>query len=259
MKKSTPLLPPFLKKIRFQRDKNINQDYPLNLPIFQHDFEISLTQPVTIFVGENGTGKSTLIEYIANVCNFNLQGGSQDHIYQTKSLENHLTLQALKPYICLSWLPKVSQGFFMRAETFYNFLEYIYDPEFSDMDYETGYGGYLLEKSHGEAFLSLFNHRFQRGGIYLLDEPEAALSPNRQLAFLKTIRRLEQKRDTQIIIITHSPILMSYPGAQVLLFSHEGIRSCCVEEVENYQLMRDFLANPQKFLKKIMEDHPSII
>lgn len=254
MKKKSSLPPPYLKKISFQRSLEVDQSYPFHLPIFRHDFDLVLTKPVTIFVGENGSGKSTLMEYLASSCNFNLQGGSNDHQYQTKSRENHDPITALKPMIRLSWLPKVSQGFFMRAETFYNFLEYIYAPEFSDIDYDKNYGGHLFEKSHGEAFLALFSHRFQRKGLYLLDEPEAALSPNRQLEFLKIIHSMEQRQDTQIIMVTHSPILMSYPGAQVMLFSQQGIRPCHLEEVENYQLMRDFLRNPGSYLAKIREE-----
>ncbi len=251
MKKPLSLPAPFLKRIHFHRAEKDLQTYPLNLPIFQKDFELIIDRPVTILVGENGSGKSTLLEYIANVCNFNLQGGSSDHVYQTKSLENHASLKSLKSMIRLSWLPKISQGFFMRAETFYNFLEYIYDPQFQDLNYQDYYGGYLLEKSHGEAFLSLFTHRFQRGGIYLLDEPEAALSPNRQLEFLKIMKTMEQRGDSQILMVTHSPILMSYPEAQVLLFSDNGIKPCQLEEVENYRLVRDFLANPQPYLDEI--------
>jgi predicted ATPase len=251
MRKISRLSPPFLKRIWFEKKSEQAREFPFTLPIFTHDFDVPITHPVTIFVGENGTGKSTLLEYLAFICGFNLQGGSSDHLYLTQSREDFSYLSALKTAIRLAWLPKISQGFFMRAETFYNFLEYIYDPQFADIDYQKYYGGKLLEKSHGEAFLSLFNHRFQRSGIYLLDEPEAALSPNRQLAFLKVMMQMESRQDTQIIMITHSPILMSYPGAQVLLFSQEGIRPCELEDVENYRLMRDFLKDPQVFLQDI--------
>lgn len=253
MRKKSSFKPPYLKNIVFHRSKAVEVDaYPLSLPIFQNDFDLELTKPVTIFVGDNGSGKSTLMEYIAYISGFNLLGGSSDHLYATLGRESHEHMQQLKSCMRLSWLPKVSKGFFLRAETFYNFLEYIHDPEWQDL--ETSYGGNLLRKSHGEGFLALFSNRFQRSGIYLLDEPEAALSPRRQLDFLKILHQINQRQDSQVILITHSPILMSYPDADLFAFSHHGIEPTYLEAVDQYRFVRDFLNNPDVYLDELLQD-----
>lgn len=184
------LRPPFLKRVCFEKTKAKAQDcFPFSIPIFQKDFILELTKPVTIFVGENGSGKSTLLEFIAFLCGFNLLGGSRNHMYGTHGRESLEHIKQLAECTRLSWLPKMSTGFFFRAETFFNFSEYILDPELDNL--EVLYGGDLLKRSHGESFLTFFSNRLSRRGIYLFDEPEAALSPTRQLEFLKKLRAEE--------------------------------------------------------------------
>ena len=168
--------------------------YPFNIRAFSRGIDLTLRTNVTFFVGENGSGKSTLLEALAECCGFNPEGGNRDH--QREALAERSALaQALR----LSWLPKVAEGFFLRAESFYNFATYI--EQVSNL---RAYGGRsLLEQSHGESFLSLFANRFEQG-IYILDEPEAALSPQRQLSLLKIIHDLETSAQAQFLISTHS-------------------------------------------------------
>jgi len=196
---------------------------------------------VTFLVGENGSGKSTLLEGIAYQCEFNTAGGSRNNLYEVDKSQS-----ALGEALRLSWLPKISNGFFLRAETFYQFASHI-DQHPESLRH---YGGRSLhEQSHGEAFLSLFQHRFGKKAIYLLDEPEAALSPARQLAFMRVIKDLE--RDAQFIIATHSPILLGYPGAQILDFDARPIAETKYEQTLHYAVTRRFLENRQAVLGEL--------
>lgn len=170
--------------------------------------------------------------------------------YKTHERESLIHLENLSRLMRFSWLPKISQGFFMRSETFFNFLEYLKDPQLGMGEKEFKYyGGDLLTKSHGEGFLSLFKNRFSNGGIYLLDEPEAALSPQWQIEFLKVLKSFENKKDTQVIMITHSPLLMSYPGAEVYHLGTKGLVHVHAEETEHFKLMQRFYENPKLFIE----------
>ena len=166
----------FLKRIELQHEliPSFNK-YPFSIPSIKNFHQLDLKNKVTFFVGENGTGKSTLLEAIAYKCGFNTAGGGRNNYYDV-----HASESALGEYIRLSWLPKVTNGFFLRAESFYHFASHIDAVEAND-----AYGGRSLhQQSHGESFLSLFLNRFRGKAIYILDEPEAALSPQRQLSFL---------------------------------------------------------------------------
>jgi predicted ATPase len=232
---------PFLRRIRSVSD-GVNPDrYPFNVPAFSHGIDLELRENVTFFVGENGSGKSTLLEALAECCGFNPEGGNRDH--QREALaERSEFAQSLR----LSWLPKVAAGFFMRAESFYNFATYI--EQVSDM---RAYGGKsLLAQSHGESFLSLFAHRFEQG-IYILDEPEAALSPQRQLSFLRIIHELAEPAQAQFLISTHSPILLAYPGAVLFSLDGDSIREIDYRETEHYRVTRDFLNSPGRYFKHL--------
>ena len=199
---------------------------------------------VTFFVGENGSGKSTILEAIADQCGFNPAGGGKNNTYEVDASQS-----ILGEHIRLSWMPKVTNGFFLRAETFYHFASHI-DTLPGSLQY---YGGRSLhEQSHGEAFLSLFKHRFGKKAIYLLDEPEAALSPARQLALLRIIKDLEN--DAQFIIATHSPILLGYPDAQILSFDDDPIGEIRYEDTLHYILTRRFLENRNTVLKELFSD-----
>jgi len=245
--KST-LPPPFLKQISFIAERVKPKEFPFNIPAFRGgEFELSFDRPVMILVGENGTGKSTLLEGIAGLCGFNLSGGNRNHDF-ARDLDQPTIVHALRA----SWLPKVSRGFFLRAESFFNFAHYIdsIPPDFDCANPRAPYGGESLhEQSHGESFLALFENKFQSQAIYILDEPEAALSPSRQMRFLQTMRRLELEGQSQFIIATHSPMIMAYPDAQLLLFDGKVLRPVSLSETPHYRLMREFFNNPVRMLE----------
>ena len=232
---------PFLRHVVTLPERVDPARYPFNVRAFSHGIDIPFRTSVTFFVGENGSGKSTLLEALAECCGFNPEGGNRDHHREALAERSELA-QALR----LSWLPKVAQGFFMRAESFYNFATYI--EQVSDL---RAYGGKSLhQQSHGESFLSLFANRFEQG-IYLLDEPEAALSPQRQLSFLRIIHELETPAHAQFVIATHSPIILSYPGAVLFSLDGDSIREIAYRETEHYRVTRDFLNSPERYLKHL--------
>lgn len=236
----------FLKRIEMLRDTIPNQaEYPFSIPAIQNLNQLHLEKNVTFFVGENGSGKSTLLEAIAYKCQFNTAGGGRNNTYDLEASES-----ALGNYIRLSWLPKISNGFFLRAESFYHFASHI-----DSVRAWEAYGGKSLhEQSHGESFLSLFLHRFNGKAIYLLDEPEAALSPQRQLAFLKIIHDLSSTGECQFIIATHSPILLGYPEATILSFDSGEIKKIDYEETDHYQITKYFLDHRERFLDEILRE-----
>ena len=243
----------FLRKVTFDWNQvNEPKSYPFNVPSLTGIKELDLNHNVIFFVGENGSGKSTLLEAIAFKCGFANKGGGN---YGTvEKPDDSLLLEAI---ITMSWLPKVHKGFFVRAETFFDFACFVDDlaQEFGEYKIYRSYGGKSLNaQSHGEAFISLFTNRFGDKGIYILDEPEAALSPQRQLAFLRVIRELEQTGNGQFIIATHSPILMAYPGAVIYSFDGNSIDLVKYEETEHYQLTRAFLNNREKFFIELFDD-----
>jgi predicted ATPase len=220
--------------------------YPFNVRALSQGVDLTFRSNVTFFVGENGAGKSTLLEAIAECCGFNPEGGNRDHHYATFADRTALA-QALR----LSWSPKVTEGFFLRAESFYNFATYI--EQVSTMH---AYGGKSLHKqSHGEAFLSLFVNRFEQG-IYILDEPEAALSPQRQLSFLRILYELEKPNHAQFLISTHSPIILAYPGATLFTLDGGSIEEIAYEDTQHYQVTRGFLNHPESYFKTLFEDEP---
>ena len=234
---------PFLRRVVSLPEKCDPARYPFNVRALSTGIDLAFKANVTFFVGENGTGKSTLLEAIAECCEFNAEGGNRDH-YRTTFTERSALAQALR----LSWLPKTSEGFFMRAESFYNFATYL--DQVSDL---RAYGGKSLhEQSHGESFLSLFANRFEQG-IYLLDEPEAALSPQRQLSFLSIIHELEKPGHAQFIIASHSPIILSYPGAVLFSFDGNAIEEIAYRESEPYRVTRDFLNAPERYFKHLFD------
>lgn len=225
------------------KDKHV---YPFNIPSLQDLQELEFPTNVTFFVGENGSGKSTLLEAIADCCDFNTAGGGRQNLYEVHKAES-----ALGEYIRLSWWPKVSNGFFLRSETFYQFASHI-----DSLEHPNKYAAYgdksLHHQSHGESFLSLFIHRFKGKAIYLLDEPEAALSPTRQLSLLKIMKDLEH--EAQFIIATHSPILLGYPNATVYSFDGEEIKSTRYEETIHYIVTKRFLNAPETIFSELFDE-----
>jgi predicted ATPase len=229
---------PFVTHVRLDPGKIRPGIHPFTIPLLERDFALELTTPVTFLVGENGSGKSTLLEGLAWRLGFNAQGGNRDNSY-AEGADGHALGGALK----LSWRQRVSDGFFLRAETFFNFATYLEEVGSTFL----AYGGKSFhEQSHGEGFLALFENRME-DGVYLLDEPEAALSPGRQLTFLSILHQLASMKVAQFIIATHSPILLTLPGATVLSIEEGRLREVSYRDTEHYQLTRDFLNSPERF------------
>jgi len=212
--------------------------------------EIALDPKVTFLVGENGSGKSTLLEAIAVSAGFNPEGGTKNFRFATRSSESDL-----HRYVRVIRGPKRERdGFFLRAESYFNV-----GTEIERLDREGGgppiidsYGGVSLhEQSHGESFLAVAQHRFGGNGLYLLDEPEAALSPTRQLAFLAIIHDLVENHRSQFVTATHSPILLGYRGALIYTLDATGMRPIAYQDTEHFQITRDFLASPERFFKNL--------
>lgn len=232
-----------------------NGSYLTAIPAIRHLMrvgQLELEKPVTFFVGENGTGKSTLLEAIAVAYGFNPEGGTRNFRFSTEDSHSELWES-----LTLVKRDYASDGFFLRAESFYNVATNIdqmdREPSFSPPVIDS-YGGVSLHhRSHGESFLALVQNRFGGHGVYLLDEPEAALSPTRQMTLLCQIDGLV-KQWSQFIVATHSPVLMAYPGAQILQFSEDGIRSVNYRETEHYQVTRRFLEDPERMLSYLLED-----
>ncbi|UYM15178.1 AAA family ATPase [Endozoicomonas euniceicola] len=234
---------PFLHRISSLEERFERSRFPFNIPAFENGINITLDSKVTMLVGENGSGKSTLLEAIAECCGFNPEGGSRDH-YREQFEDRSELASALR----LSWMPRTTEGFFLRAESFFNFATYI--ETVSDL---RAYGGKSLHKqSHGESFLALFENRFEQG-FYILDEPEAALSPQRQLTFMSIINQLEVPGHAQFLIATHSPILLSYPGAKVISFDDGCIKEINYQDSSHYQLTKSFLEAPERYFRWLFE------
>lgn len=237
---------PFLSAISLPA---LSSGYLQNIPSLNKGLRLKLKTNVSFFVGENGSGKSTLLEGIAEQCGFNLRGGNRNHNLNTgwrfAGYESPLA-QVMQ----LSWNPKrVNEGFFMRAESFFNFASYIDELAVEDNRILNAYGGRsLLQQSHGESFLSLFSNQFE-AGIYLLDEPEAALSPARILAFMSIINELDKSGRAQFIIATHSPMLICYPGATIYQFGESGVHETTYQDTEHFYLTKGFLNNPDAYLR----------
>lgn len=246
----------YIRGMRPKRPDGLDEDsYVFSLPVVKHLGELTLRSPVTIFAGENGTGKSTLLEAVAVGYGFNPEGGTRN--YNFASRETHSVLYRYLTLVKGVRMPR--DGFFLRAESFYNVAS-----EAERLDEEDrmsgmrplldSYGGQSLHnQSHGESFMSLMLHRFGGHGLYILDEPEAALSPARQFTLLARIAELVRLK-SQFIIATHSPIVMTYPGADIFVLTEDGIRLTPYEETEHYRLTKQFLDNPERMLKYLCEE-----
>ena len=229
---------PFLGQVSLNPGRVQAGVHPFTIPLLEHEFDLRFKTPVTFLVGENGSGKSTLLEGLAWALGFNPQGGNRDNSY-AEDADGH----ALGRALLLSWRQRVSDGFYLRAETFFNFATYLEDVGSTFL----AYGGKSFhQQSHGEGFLALFENRLE-DGVYLLDEPEAALSPGRQLTFLSILYQLASMKAAQFVIATHSPILLTLPGATVLSIDDGRLREVSYRETEHYQLTRDFLNAPERF------------
>lgn len=229
--------------------------YPFCLPFLQGEFELGFDCAVTIIVGENGVGKSTLLEGIATLAGFDEAGGAGGYKPVDHSDAVEIMGGKLSSALRAGWLPKVSNGWFFRAESFFSVARYL-DKVQSEFIPGLGPGSPpdFLSHSHGEGFLRFFQERCQRQGIFIFDEPESALSPSRQIEFLKLLRRMDQSGICQVIMATHSPMLMAYPQARLLRLSKYGLEQVTVRETDHYKVMREFYEDPEGFVQAAIEE-----
>jgi predicted ATPase len=220
--------------------------YPFCLPFLAKGFELGFDSAITIIVGENGAGKSTLLEGIAVLAGYDEAGGGKGYRPVDHSNARETMGGTLSTALRASWLPKITNGWFFRAESFFSVARYL--------DAAGGNGPDFLSHSHGEGFLRFFEERCQRQGIYIFDEPEAALSPNRQIEFLKLLRRMDESKISQVIIATHSPILMAYPGATLLRLGKYGLEPVTLWATDHFRVMREFCADPAGFVDAMMQE-----
>lgn len=239
----------FLREVILARDEVPSFDrYPFSISAIHHLDRLPLHPSVTFLVGENGTGKSTLMEGIAVAIGLNPEGGSRNFNFATR--ETHSDLEAYLRVI--RGIARPRDSFFLRAESFYNVASEI-DRLDDDGALRQAYGGRSLhEQSHGESFISLLLNRFGTAGVYLLDEPEAALSPVRQMSFLVAMHQLVGG-DSQFIIATHSPIILAYPNAWIYELGDHEPRRTTYTETEHYRVTHEFLNNPERMLKVLLE------
>ena len=245
----------YLCRIALRREQiGKTEDYVFSIPAIRNLTELRLTAPVTLFVGENGSGKSTLLEAVAVACGFNPEGGGRNFTFSTRPTHSAL-------WRCLSVSRGVRyprDGFFMRAESFYNLateVDRIAEEDISERMLASYGGRSLHAQSHGESFLSLALQRFGEEGLYILDEPEAALSPQNQLVLLARIHQLA-RAGSQFLIATHSPILMALPGATLYQLREDAILPTDYQQTEHFQLMKQFVNNPQRILRYLLEEEP---
>ncbi len=249
------LRPGYVRSVRLLRDSVPSfEAYPFSIPAIKELHELRLDRKVTFLVGDNGTGKSTILEAIAVAAGFNAEGGSKNFAFATRSSESDL-----HRHIRLVRSPRRPRdGFFLRAESYFNVATEIErldaGPAFGAPVIEA-YGGVSLhEQSHGESFLTLVRDRFRGQGFYLLDEPEAALSPTRQLSMLALMFDLAERRHSQFLIATHSPILMAYPGATLYQLDLTcGPREINYEQTDHFRITKDFLDNRDRYFKHLFE------
>ena len=235
----------FIREIVFRKELAAAvSEYPFTLPALKALKTIKFKSAITYLIGENGAGKSTLMEAIAYSLGINPEGGNKNTRFATR--ETH---SRLGEYLtCVKGVHAPKETFFLRAESFYNLASYV-----DSVGAAFSYGGNSLHsQSHGEAFMSVLQNKLSGRGLYLLDEPEAALSPVRQLAALSIINRLVSQ-GSQFIIATHSPILMALPDADIRLISDKGLSGIKYKETEHYKVTRDFLTRTDKMLDILLE------
>lgn len=242
---------PYLKRIWLDREKiDAPERYPFVLPFLRGDFELTFERPITIIVGENGSGKSTLLEGIANLGGFDEAGGGKGYMPLDHSGAVETMGGTLGKALRASWLPRLSNGWFFKAETFLSVARYL---DRAAIDVHAAPPDFLSH-SHGEGFLRFFSERTGRQGLFIFDEPESALSPSRQIEFLKVLMRIDRSGIAQVIMATHAPMLMAYPGAQLLHLSPGGLQPISVEQTDHFRLLRDFWFDPEGFLAATLDE-----
>lgn len=234
----------FIQGVLFDWDRISDDSYLRNIKALHGIEKIEFANPVSLFVGENGTGKSTLLEAIAVAHGFNPEGGTKNYSFSTRDTHSELcnAIRIAKGYRKEKW------GYFLRAESFYNVATQ--EEEYADIAHPSEQ--YHM-KSHGESFLTLVQNNIQANGLYLFDEPEAALSPQRQLTLLMEICRYA-KEGAQFIIATHSPILLGIPNAEIFCFDNGSIHTCSYEDTDSYRVTEMFINNRERLLERLLDD-----
>ena len=250
-----------LKKITLLRERVENWDsYPFCVPAILGLSELTIDSRVVLFAGENGSGKSTLLEAIASHYGFGPEGGNRN--LQNDSTEHNHSIDPLVRALRLSFDMRTGAGFFLRAESFFNTATNLdeLDKQAYGPPILPSYGGQSLHsRSHGETFFTLLTHKFQRNGLFLLDEPEAALSPQRQLSFLVLIHdTLKKYKDAQFIVSTHSPMLLGYPKAQIISFDGGYLHEIEYEDTAPLQIVRHFVNCRDDFLRDLFRETPGL-
>ena len=250
--RTTKLPAPYLKRVWLDPARVTDRSaYPFCLPFLKDGFDLAFDHAITIIVGENGSGKSTLLEGIASLAGYDEAGGGKgyrpvDHSRAVEAMGGSLA-QALRA----SWLPKITSGWFFRAESFFSVARYLDEAAQEPL---SGPPPDFLSHSHGEGFLRFFAERCQRQGIFIFDEPESALSPSRQMEFLKLLRRMDLSGFSQVIMATHAPILMAYPNARLLRLAKYGLEPVTLEDTDHYRVMREFFVDPAQFIDTMLEE-----
>jgi predicted ATPase len=254
--RSINLPAPYLRRVWLDAGRVTDATaYPFCLPFLLGDFELEFDRAVTIIVGENGMGKSTLLEGIAALAGFDEAGGASGYRPVDHSDAMEVMGGKLSSGLRASWLPKINNGWFFRAESFFSVARYM-DRVNNEAIPGVGRGNApdFLSHSHGEGFLRFFQERCQKQGIFIFDEPESALSPSRQIEFLKLLRRMDESRICQVIMATHSPMLMAYPQARLLRLSKYGLEPVTVRETDHYKVMREFCEDPEGFVQAVVDE-----
>src|SRR5579871_2608776 len=240
---------PYLKRIWIDPERIPDREaYPFCLPFLHDDFSLSFDRAITIIAGENGSGKSTLLEALAVMAGFDESGGGKGHRPDDRSFALEEGGGELTVALRASWVPKVTHGFFFRAETFFSIARYL-DRAAQESPMGGGPPPDFLSFSHGEGFIRFFEERCQRQGIFIFDEPESALSPKRQMEFLKLVHRMDKSERCQVIMATHSPVLMAYPNATLLQFTKSGLEATSVEQTDHYKALQEFFYDPRRFVE----------
>jgi predicted ATPase len=240
---------PYLRRLWLDQSRVPDPEaYPFCLPFLRDGFELSFDRAITVIVGENGTGKSTLLEGIAALAGYNGAGGGKGYMTVDHSDALEVMGGVLSDALRAGWLPKITNGWFFRAESFFSVARYL-----DEAAIESPMGGGpppdYLSHSHGEGFLRFFNERCQKQGLYIFDEPESALSPSRQIEFLKLLQLMDRSGHCQVIMATHSPFLMAYPNATLLGLSKYGLEPITVEQTDHFKTMREFFEDPRGFVE----------
>jgi predicted ATPase len=247
-KRDINLPAPYLKRLWLDLQRVPDPEaYPFCLPFLRNGFELFFDRAITIIVGENGTGKSTLLEGIAVLAGYNEAGGGKGYMTVDHSDALEVMGGDLATALRAAWLPKITKGWFFRAESFFSVARYL-----DKVALEGPLGGTppdFLSHSHGEGFLRFFVERCQRQGLYIFDEPESALSPSRQIEFLKLLQLMDQSEHCQVIMATHSPMLMAYPNARLLRLSKYGLEPTTVEQTDHFKALREFFEDPKGFVE----------